>query len=89
LQKIFDYVAERDSDLAAAQFVRKIRDHCLGFDLFPMRGIARDDIRRGLRVVGYNRQTSIAFTVSEDTVTIAAIYYGGENYKDVLPIGES
>ena len=88
LQKIFDYIADRDSDLAAAQFVRKIRDYCLGFDLFPVRGMARDDIRSGLRVVGYNRQASIAFTVSADTVTIDAIFYRGQNYDDSLPIGE-
>jgi toxin ParE1/3/4 len=88
LQGVFDYIAERDSELAAERFVRKIRDHCKGFDVFPMRGTARDDIRSGMRMVGYNRQVSIAFRIDSEIVTILAIFYGGQNYDEILPIGE-
>jgi toxin ParE1/3/4 len=53
-----------------------------------MRGTARDDIRSGMRMVGYNRQVSIAFRIDSEIVTILAIFYGGQNYDEILPIGE-
>jgi toxin ParE1/3/4 len=54
---------------------------------FPERGTRRDDLRVGLRIVGFRRQASIAFTVLEDRVEIARILYGGRNLDDALREG--
>jgi hypothetical protein len=52
--------------------------HILGV---PTRGTRRDDIRAGLRTVGYRRQATIAFAMSDDTVNILGVYYGGRDYE--------
>lgn len=38
---------------------------------------ARDDIRPGLRLVGFERRTEIAFHVTPSAVVIDRIFHGG------------
>jgi plasmid stabilization system protein ParE len=51
---------------------------------FPHRGSLRDHIRPGLRVIGFRRRVSIAFTVDQDAATILGIFYGGQDYEAAL-----
>jgi toxin ParE1/3/4 len=48
------------------------------------RGHRRDDVRPGLRIVGFERRITIAFTVSAEDVTILRIFYAGRNWEDEL-----
>ena len=48
---------------------------------FPHRGTRRDDIRAGLRTLGYRRRVTIAFEVADDTVNVPGVYYGGQDYE--------
>ena len=89
LRQIAQYITDNTSAATADRFIDDIVDYCMGFDMFPMRGIARDDLRPGVRIVGFNRRASVAFTVDADTVTIVAVFYRGQNYDDTLPIGEA
>ena len=76
------YVFIRDEQKSpgnAVNFIRRINVYCQGFAQFPHRGMQRDDIRTGLRLVGFERRVTIAFTVSEETVLIARILYGGRD----------
>jgi toxin ParE1/3/4 len=79
LEELYDYVADQGGPQQAANFVGKIRDYCLGFSIFPERGIRRDDIEPGVRVVGYRRRVSIVFSVTNTEVWILGIYYGGRS----------
>ena len=36
--------------------------------------------KHGIRVVGFRRRVSIAFTVTDNEVWILGIYYGGRNF---------
>lgn len=49
-----------------------------------MRGQARDDIRPGLRVLGFRRRVLIAFTVSDESVEVIGVYYGGRDWETLL-----
>lgn len=44
----------------------------------------RHELRQGLRVVGYRRRVSIAFSVEADRVMILGIFYGGRNITTEL-----
>jgi toxin ParE1/3/4 len=37
-----------------------------------------------LRIVGFRRRVTIAFTVDEERVTILRLFYGGRNWEAVL-----
>ena len=68
----------------AERYVSAILDYCDSLSEFPMIGIARDDLRPGLRTIGFRRRIVIAFAVSEETVTIHGIYYGGQDYETLI-----
>jgi len=43
------------------------------------RGTKRDDIRPGLRIIGFERRVTIAFHIAPGMVTIDRILYGGRD----------
>jgi toxin ParE1/3/4 len=77
LGELYDYIADQAGATTAWNFISGIRDFCMELTRFPERGTRQDHFRNGLRVVGYKRRVSIAFTVTERTVMILGIFYGG------------
>lgn len=87
LRNIFFYVANSSgNNQVAAQFVADITRYCDGLEIFPMRGIERDEVRPGLRVTNYDGRTVIAFNVDGDAdrVSILGVFYGGQDYAQLL-----
>jgi plasmid stabilization system protein ParE len=64
--------------------VNAIIDYCQSLQTSPLRGMQRDDIRPGLRVTNYKGRTVIAFNVEADQVFILGLFYGGQDYENVL-----
>ena len=56
----------------------------MGLADFPERGTKRDDLRPGIRIVGFERRILIAFTVLTETVEISQILYGGRDMTKAL-----
>jgi toxin ParE1/3/4 len=81
---IYRYIAREASPDVAARFTGAIVDHCEGFGTFPQRGARRDDLRPGLRTIGFRRRVTIAFTVDENIVTIIGVFYGGQDFEAAL-----
>ena len=77
-------IAERASPEIGERYAAAIVRYCLAFSTFPHRGTRRDDIRRGLRTVGYRRRATIAFEVTDNTVNILGVYCGGQDYETDL-----
>jgi toxin ParE1/3/4 len=76
-----DWIAERAGVDVALNYIERLEAYCAGFETAGERGQQRDDIRPGLRVVGFERRVAIAFTVSDIEVTILRLYYGGQNWS--------
>lgn len=68
LEELYDYIADAGSAENAARYTNAIVTYCDGLSHFPRRGTARDDIRPGLRTIGYRKRVVIAFAVLDDTV---------------------
>jgi len=79
LEDVMTYLAPRMGAEVAHEYVRKIESYCLGFATFPKRGMLREDIRPGLRLVGYRHKATIAFYVVGDIVMIIRIFHRGRN----------
>ena len=47
----------------------------------PNAGTRYDHIRPGLRIVGFERRVTVAFTVDENRVTVLRLFYGGQDWK--------
>lgn len=84
LRAIYDYIAPRGGDAVARDFVARLHGYCLALDTFPERGTLRNDIRPALRLLGYRRQATIAFTVHEGDVVILRILGRGQDVEAEL-----
>jgi len=82
---LYDYIAVRDGPERAIGYIERIEDCCRNLSVFPERGIRRDDLRPGLRILGFERRAVIAFLVTADAVTILRILYGGRDLETVFP----
>ncbi len=84
LDTIYDYIADAAGTTVAAGYEERVRCFCDGLDLGAERGSLRDDIRPGLRVVGFERRIAVAFAVEEDRVVVLRILSGGRDWSSAL-----
>ena len=79
LVAIHAYVlAQSQSERIAAQYVERIGGFSGIVRHFPRTGTVRDEIRAGLRIVGFERSVSLAFLVEDTDVIFLRIMSGGE-----------
>lgn len=84
LLRLYDRIADAAGPVTALGFVERLEAHCARLDLASERGRKRDDIRVGLRIVGFERRIAIAIVVDESDVTILRLFYGGQDWEAAL-----
>lgn len=84
LTEVYHWIADAASQKTALAYVARIDTFCRGFSIGAERGHRRDDIRPGLRIVGFERRITVAFTVDNGEVTIVRVFYGGRNWERML-----
>lgn len=84
LNDLYRYIADAAAPQIAAGYVDKVITYCEGLAEFPHRGLARDDIRAGLRITSYKKRTVVAFAVLDDVVAIIGIFHGRRDYEAIL-----
>jgi toxin ParE1/3/4 len=84
LRTIYEWISARAGERVAINYIDRLERFCLGFDIGSERGHRRDDIRLGLRIAGFERRVTLAFSVEEKTVTMLRVFYGGQNWEDEL-----
>ncbi len=85
LRELYDWITDRGaSPHTAIGYIERLEAFCLSLGSALVRGHRRDDIRPGLRVVGFERRVTVAFQVTEARVTILRVFYGGRNWESTL-----
>lgn len=86
LAELYAYIADQGGVARAEAYVGKIVAACRALSAFPVRGSLRDDIRPNLRMIGYGRRVTIAFSVDaeSETVAIYGVFYGGQDFEVML-----
>ena len=89
LEELLLYIAEQSSMAIAQRYTGAVVATCEGLAVFPLRGVAREDIRPGLRLTHHKGRTVIAYAVDEvaQTVSIIGVFYGGQDHEGVLSAG--
>ncbi len=84
-------IAEDSGQAQGDHYVDRIVADCLSLATFPERGTKRDDIRPHIRTKGYARRVTIAFSVDVSTsiVAIHGIFYGGQDFEQLLRDADS
>ena len=88
LRQLYIYIADHAGPDRAMAYMERIEAYCRGFAAFPERGIRREDVFPGLRIVGFERRVSIAFSVSPGVVTFYRVFYGGRDLSSIFSEGE-
>ena len=81
LQSLYDWIASAAGPESAFGYISRIETFCRGMAFGAERGHSRADIRPGLRIVGFERRATIAFTVTETRVLILRLFYGGRDWE--------
>lgn len=84
LLALYDWIAENASPDIALGYIERLTKYVRGFECASERGTLRNDIREGLRTIGFERRVTIAFNVTESQVIVLGFYYGGQNWQDTL-----
>ncbi|MGP8185932.1 MAG: type II toxin-antitoxin system RelE/ParE family toxin [Terracidiphilus sp.] len=79
LLELYNYIAEHGSPDRAMAYIERVEKACMSLRTIPERGTRREDLRPGLRVMGFERRAAIAFRVNSDSVAILRILYGGRS----------
>ena len=77
--ELYLYIAKRGAPNAAMSYISRLEARCASLADFPEQGSLRDDIRPGLRLLGFERKTEIAFHVTPDKVVISGVFHGGRS----------
>jgi toxin ParE1/3/4 len=80
---IYGHIA-KDSPTAADRFVRTIEKRCRLLCEKPLAGVARDDLRPGIRVFSMARRVAIAYRVDGEHLRVERIFYGGRDFEAIL-----
>ncbi len=81
---LYDWIAERASPDTALGYIDRLESYICGFDYASERGTLFNDIREGLRTVGFERRVTIAFNDTAQDVIVLGLFYGGQNWQEAL-----
>ena len=85
IDSLYDWIVDNQgSTMIANKYIGRLRRYIDGFIMFPHRGTARDDLSPRIRLVGFERRVTIAFMVTDETVLIVRILYGGRDVAALL-----
>ena len=86
---IYDYVDSVAGETVATGYTDRVEKFIMNLGLASERGQLRSEVRANLRIIGFERRLTVAFTVSETSITILRIFSGGQNWRDILQDDES
>ena len=78
---LYDWIAERAGPAVAIGYVNRVEAFCRKLSVVSERGSRRDDVRDGLRVIGFERRINVAFVVEEARVVVLCLSHGGRNWE--------
>jgi len=77
LEGIEEYLAARFYPRNAEKYIQRIMTACKTIGIAPHQGSLRNDIRPGVRSVGFEKRVTITFEIKADSVLILGIFYAG------------
>lgn len=83
LLALYDWISGEASPETAMSYIGRVERFISDFETAAERGTRRDDIRPGLRTIGFERRLTIAFVVG-DEVTVLRVFYAGRQWERAL-----
>jgi plasmid stabilization system protein ParE len=83
LRQLTIWLSQRASNKIAHRYVARIQERITQLEYGAERGTVRNT-RSGLRLIGILPNVNLAFTVSNDTVYVLRVIYGGQDWQAAL-----
>ena len=77
LVELQSYLTRRFYRTNVERYMERLVAECMSLGESPHRGSAREGVRPGIRVIGFERKAAIYFRLANEQVIILAIRYGG------------
>ena len=84
LMELYEWISAEASPEVAMSYLERVEEFCGRLSMGSERGHRRDDVRPGLRILGFERRLTIAFAVDDETVTVLRVFTAGKNWETVL-----
>ncbi|MET3858729.1 type II toxin-antitoxin system RelE/ParE family toxin [Rhizobium sp. OAE497] len=84
LDRLYADIALEAGDWTAGDYVDGVISFIEGLETFPERGTVRESRITGLRIIGYRRSVSVAFSVRGDDVFILGVFARGRDVTDEI-----
>ncbi|WP_313618113.1 type II toxin-antitoxin system RelE/ParE family toxin [Agrobacterium sp.] len=75
-------VEKSGSPVTADRYIDRISVFLSSLNVFPERGTVREEVRPGLRIIGFEHSASVAFVVEDDDVVVLRILAKGQEFGD-------
>ncbi|SFB02807.1 ParE toxin of type II toxin-antitoxin system, parDE [Rhizobium sp. NFR07] len=84
LDKLYLDISLAAGAKTADDFLEGVIAFIYALEMFPARGTVRDSRIPGLRIIGYRRSISVAFSVRGDDIVILGVFRRGQNISDQI-----
>lgn len=76
-------VEKSSSTVTADRYIERMSGFLSSLNVFPERGTVREEVRSGLRIIGFERSASVAFVVEDDDVVVLRILAKGQEFGEI------
>ena len=84
LIELYDWIAAAADPATAYRYIERIQAFCRRLSTGSERGHLRNDIRPGLRIVGFEQRITVAFVVEDDHVAVLRLFCGGRDWESAF-----
>jgi plasmid stabilization system protein ParE len=88
LDRIALWITEQGAPLTALDYIARIRRFISGLGDFPERGQDYTAVRKGLRVLSFERRVVISIVIRDSHVEVERVFSNGQNWRRVLELPE-
>jgi len=88
LEGIALWITEQGAPITALDYVGRIRRFLSGLGDFPQRGQDYRGVRKGLRVLSFERRVIISIVVRDNHIEIERVFSHGQNWRRILSLPE-
>lgn len=82
LFSLFGWIESLADEKRARSYLQRLKRFTQSLESAPLRGRQRNDIRSGMRVIGFERRVTIVFAVTGDRVFVVRYFGFGRNWED-------
>jgi toxin ParE1/3/4 len=86
---LYDWIAASAGDRRASFYLQRLKKFSYSLGDAPFRGSDRSDIRKGMRVLGFEGRISIVFMILDDTIIILRFFGFGRNWEVDFELDET